>query len=488
MTKRPYIPRDYKNLTRASVPRNRFRVGGFGNHSGRRRFAALSSESPRLNRRSFIFGGLLAVVGLTMGMSWIGGSGADASTTVRTEALTLPSLPQQDAPLAYQALGENAVLPQDRLLPLVDEEPWDTVTVKSGQTLGAIFSDLGLSASVVHHVVHTDENTQKLTKIFPGDQLLVRLGEPGQLKALQYRLDEQTRLEITESADGYRSELLNDELTRNVNHASGVISDSLFLSGQRAGLSDGMIMEMANLFGWDIDFVLDIREGDSFHVIYEKVYRDGEFIRNGNILAATFINQNERFQAVRFEKEEGDADYYSPDGRNMKKAFLRAPLKFSRVSSNFNPRRRHPVTGRVTAHRGVDYAAPVGSPVVSVGDGKVTRSGYDRLNGHHVFIRHPNGIITKYLHFKSRAVKNGARVKQGQTIGYLGGTGRVTGPHLHYEFLVNGVHRNPRTVKLPTAQPLAKALRPQFEQVAEPLLSRLEALEETHRIALAQVD
>jgi len=211
-------------------------------------------------------------------------------------------------------------------------------------------------------------------------------------------------------------------------------------------------------------------------LVYEKVYREGEFLRDGNILAATFINQGERFQAIYFKQ--GDvAGYFAPDGRNMRKAFLRAPLNFSYISSGFNPRRMHPVLKRIRPHNGIDYYAPRGTPVYTAGDGTVTRSAYSRANGHHVFVKHANSIETKYLHFTKRAVKRGQKVKQGQTIGYVGSTGLATGPHLHYEFVVNGVHRNPSTVPLPKVEPLRGDLLASFQSQAAPMLTQLSRLE-----------
>jgi murein DD-endopeptidase MepM/ murein hydrolase activator NlpD len=237
-----------------------------------------------------------------------------------------------------------------------------------------------------------------------------------------------------------------------------------------------MVMNLANLFGWDIDFVLDIREGDRFYLVYEKIYRDGNFLRDGEILGASFFNQGEKFQAIRFDID-GRVQYFSPDGQNMRKAFLRAPLNFSYVSSNFNPKRYHPILKRVKAHNGIDYKAPKGTPVYTSGDGKVIRSAYSKYNGHHVFVQHANSIVTKYLHFTKRAVNQGQRVKQGQVIGYVGSTGLAQAPHLHYEFLLNGVHRNPRTVSLPIADPLGESQLVEFRQKSAPVLSQLSRLE-----------
>jgi murein DD-endopeptidase MepM/ murein hydrolase activator NlpD len=237
-----------------------------------------------------------------------------------------------------------------------------------------------------------------------------------------------------------------------------------------------MVMKLANIFGWDIDFVLDIRKGDHFMLVYEKLYREGEYLREGEILAATFINQGERFQAIRFDDGE-NTGYFAPDGRNMRKAFLRAPLNFSYISSGFNPRRMHPVLKRIRPHNGIDYYAPRGTPVYAAGNGTVTRSAYSAANGHHVFIKHAGSIETKYLHFTKRLVKQGQKVQQGQTIGTVGSSGLATGPHLHYEFVVNGVHRNPRTVPLPKVEPLKGAALVAFQQHAAPLLTQLSRME-----------
>jgi murein DD-endopeptidase MepM/ murein hydrolase activator NlpD len=250
----------------------------------------------------------------------------------------------------------------------------------------------------------------------------------------------------------------------------GTITSSFWNAGVTAGLNDSQIINFANIFGWDIDFALDIREGDSFHITFEKKYIEGEYIGTGNILAAEITNQGEVFQAIRFT----DDEYYSPDGKSMRKAFLRAPVSFKYISSSFKPRRFHPVQKRWKAHKGIDYAAKRGTPVVAAGNGKVTHATYNKYNGNYVFIQHGNGIVTKYLHFSKRpSVKKGQRVKQGQTIGYVGATGLAAGPHLHYEFLLNGVHRNPRTVKLPDARPIAKKYKAEFMLLAN---ERLEAL------------
>ena len=355
-------------------------------------------------------------------------------------------------------------------------EPWDNVTVRPGQSLDTIFRQQGFSAKTLHEILALNEETRQLKKIRPGDLFEFLRHQDNSLKRMRYAIDEANYLIVEhdghEAMASTKSRHMNTEPTE----TSGTITSSLFLAGKRAGLGDGMIMKLANLFGWDIDFVLDIREGDHFYLVYEKIYRDGSFLRDGEIIGATFINQGEKFQAIRFDID-GRTQYFAPDGHNMRKAFLRAPLNFSYISSNFNPKRYHPILKRVKAHNGIDYRAPKGTPVIAAGDGKVIRSDYSKYNGHHVFIQHANSIVTKYLHFSKRAVNRGQRVKQGQLIGYVGSTGLAQAPHLHYEFLLNGVHRNPRTIALPTANPLGETQLAEFQQKAAPVLSQLSRLE-----------
>ncbi len=363
-------------------------------------------------------------------------------------------------------------------------ETWESFTVRSGQSLDGIFRKQGFSANTLHRIITVNGDTKKLKNIRPGDLFEFQRHQDGSLRRMRYAIDEDRYLIIDyDGQQAVASSEARDMITE-ITETSGTIMSSLFLAGKQAGLTDGMVMKLANLFGWDIDFVLDIREGDRFFLLYEKVYRDGSFLRDGEIIGATFINQGEKFQALRFDID-GQAQYFAPDGRNMRKAFLRAPLNFAYISSSFNPKRYHPILKRVKAHNGIDYKAPKGTPVYAAGDGKVIRSDYGKFNGHHVFIQHANSIVTKYLHFTKRTVKKGQRVKQGQVIGYVGATGLAQAPHLHYEFLLNGVHRNPRTVALPKADPLGKTQLAEFQQLAAPVLSELSRLESASVYATA---
>jgi len=374
--------------------------------------------------------------------------------------------------------GAGLVQPLDRGGPdsLLPETQWKSVTVKKGQTLDSIFRQQGFPISLLHEIISLDGISRGLARIRPGDIFDFQSSPDGQFEQMRYAVDEANYLIVRQEGDSLTSEVQPRDVYSEVTEAEGVIQSSLFLAGKQAGMSDAMVMKLAEIFGWDIDFVLDIRKGDRFMVVYEKLYRDGEFLRDGRILGATFINQGERFQAIYFE-DDPITGYFAPDGRNMRKAFLRAPLNFSYISSSFNPKRMHPVLKRVRPHNGIDYYAPQGTPVYAAGEGTVTRSGYSAANGNHVFIKHANGIETKYLHFTRTAVKKGQRVKQGKTIGYVGSTGLATGPHLHYEFVVNGVHRNPRTVPLPKVQPLQGAALSAFQAQAAPMLTQLSRLE-----------
>lgn len=367
-----------------------------------------------------------------------------------------------------------------------DEIEWNEITIKKGQSLSSIFKDLKLSQTLLYNIIHTNTDAKLLTKIFPGAVIAFALTDDGSFSQLKYNISESEELFVRQNSQDRQltTEVVKHATEIQVQTANGVITGSLFNAGKKSGLTDAMVMKLASIFAWDVDFVLDIRTGDSFSLIYEKIYQGGEFLRDGKIIAASFTNQGDTYKAVSFDDGNGWS-YYSPEGRNMKKAFLRAPLNFSYISSNFNPKRFHPVQKRVKAHRGIDYAAPRGTPVFAAGDGVVTRSSYSKYNGNHVFVKHPSGIVTKYLHFTKRKVKKGQRVRQGQTIGTVGSTGMVTGAHLHYEFVLNGVHRNPRTVKLPKASPLAKSKIDSYLLYATPLMSQLDSIS-VDKVAIQQ--
>jgi len=427
----------------------------------------------RLTRTKLL---LFAVTLIAFGLA-LGGleSGVDDTQVAnKVVKLGLPDRhefqPPPSADLSLLEIDETATMAS------LQAAKWDSVTVRSGQSLDGIFRQQGFSAGTLHEIMALSKETKQLKKIRPGDLFEFQRHPDKTLKRMRYAVDEAHYLIIDHDGEQAYASTISRDITTEPKETSGTITSSLFLAGKQAGLTDNMVMKLANLFGWDIDFVLDIREGDQFYLLYEKVYREGTFLRDGEIIGATFVNQGDKFQAIRFDID-GQAQYFAPDGRNMRKAFLRAPLNFSYISSSFNPKRYHPILKRVKAHNGIDYKAPRGTPVFTAGDGKVIRSAYNKYNGHHVFIQHANSIVTKYLHFTKRTVKKGQRVKQGQVIGYVGSTGMSQAPHLHYEFLLNGVHRNPRTVSLPKADPLGKSRMAEFQQKSAPVLSQLSRLE-----------
>jgi len=349
---------------------------------------------------------------------------------------------------------------------------WEKYTVGQGESAALLFSRIGLSARLLHNLISSDKEINKqLTRLKVGEELMFGFDDEHQLLQIKREISPVETLRIYKSGDSYRAEFDKKTVNIQYDYTEATITSNFWNAAISAGLTPNQIMELAGIFGWDIDFALDIRSGDNFKVLYEEKVVEGEVTGRGKIIAAIFTNQGDTFKAILDDKT---GNYYDENGRAMKKAFLRSPIDFRRVTSNFNPRRRHPVTGKVVAHRGTDYAAPVGTPIWAAGDGVVEKSSYNKYNGNYVFIRHSNTYITKYLHMKKRRVKTGQRVKQGQTVGTLGGTGRVTGPHLHYEFLVNGVHKNPRTVKLPQSKSLKGKDKQTFMANAEKRLTKLE--------------
>jgi len=395
-----------------------------------------------------------------------------------------PALDIQTAVKYTSIAAESTPVSLSSTLPFAAPEPetapienkWQTVVVKSGDSLSIIFDRLKISPAVLHTLMTATPDTATLKNIMPGLEIRFHI-EDGNLHALEFDRDIVTTVQISRSEDSFTSTLIKHELRKNVLEARATIDSSLFIAGQRAGLSDNLIMQLVAIYGWDIDFALDIRKGDSFSVIYEELYKDDIKVSEGPILAAEFINRDKSFRSVRYELPDGNSDYYADNGASMRKAFLRTPLNFTRISSKFNLSRRHPVLNTIRAHKGVDYAAPTGTPIKSSGDGTITHLSNKGGYGKTIIINHGGTTYsTLYAHLSNyaRGLKKGARVKQGQTIGYVGMTGLATGPHLHYEFLVNGTHRNPLTVDLPKAESIPAELLADFKLQTAPLLAQLD--------------
>ncbi|MFU8838007.1 MAG: OapA family protein [Thiohalomonadaceae bacterium] len=416
----------------------------------------------------------LAVVSLIIGLLALLAPSHEASATrepvlpgIQTLDLALPDF---DEATKVSGIGIAE-------LPSQAELPWESVTVRAGDSLSVIFDHLKLSPQQLLAVVNADQKNKILTRLRPGQVLQFQINDQ-QLQAIRFDISSEKSLLVSRSEEGFSSQFIEHPIEVRTSHVHGEISNSLFLAGQQAGLSDNIIMELANIFGWDVDFALDIRSGDSFSLLFEEHYLDGEKLRDGRILAAEFYNRGRNFQAVLFTDTAGRSQYYSPDGKSMRKAFLRSPVDFRRISSTFQRERFHPVLGERRPHRGVDYAAATGTPIKAAGDGRVIFRGVQGGYGNTVIIQHGNNITTLYAHMSrfQQGVTNGSRVRQGQTIGYVGMTGLATGPHLHYEFRVNGLHHNPLTVTLPDADPIPAKYREQFKQQSQPLLAQLNQL------------
>lgn len=361
-----------------------------------------------------------------------------------------------------------------------------TLTIRSGDTLDQLFRKHDLDIGHLTMIARLDAAKAQFRKIKPGDVFEITHDE-GQLISMYSELSLTSALKVDKLKSGFAAEIVERPIEIRKRLAYGVIQNSLFESAVDAGLSDKLIMNIAGIFAWDVDFVLDIRSGDNYYVQWEEIWQDGEFVTDSEIIIAEFNNNGRTHQAIRFTDDTGRTDYFTPDGHSVRKAFIRAPVDFTRISSNFNPNRRHPILNRIRAHRGVDYAAPRGTPIRASGDGKVIHRGTKNGYGNAVILQHGGNITTLYAHMSRFAAKAriGSRVRQGQTIGYVGATGLATANHLHYEYRINGVHRNPRTVKLPKADPIAEKYRDQFLAAAGPILKELEQFKSTQLASIA---
>lgn len=366
-----------------------------------------------------------------------------------------------------------------------------SVKIQSGDSLSKVLSNYQVSATDIYRVSKADEKHKTLLRMRPGQYLEFSIEQPsGELKDITLVLNQLKRIHFQRKDKIFERNEHNRTPEISQTYKEAVINNSLFVDGMNANIDQPLLIELANIFGWDIDFALDIREGDQFSILYEEKFLDGEKIGNGNILAAQFINNGRTFQAIRYKTSKG-ANYYTPDGLAMRKAFLRTPVDFTRISSKFNPNRLHPIFKTSRPHRGVDYAAASGTPVKAAGDGTVSFAGKQNGYGNVVIINHGKGYQTLYAHLRgfARGMRKGKIVKQGNIVAYVGQTGWATGPHLHYEFRVNGVHKNPVTVKLPNDAPMPKTDLKKYLPYAQTIVASLEksnSLEFSQRLALLQ--
>jgi murein DD-endopeptidase MepM/ murein hydrolase activator NlpD len=429
-------------------------------------------------REHWVLGGVVALLTLIAGIvlpTWANAMRHEpAPSLMAILELPLPGLPIADAERSEVSDDASSVGTE-----------WRVVKVRAGQSVADIFRQQGLSPGDLQRLLDNPADASALRHIHPGDEFAFDIDATGQLRALRFDRDDHTRVIAHLGVTGIRQDVQDREIERRVQVSHGVVTRSLFDAGEQAGMSDAMILKLANAFGYDIDFAQDLREGDSFTAIYDDVYREGERLREGEIIAATFINQGKRFAAIRYTDADGNTMFYSEDGRPLRKAFLRTPVEFSRITSGFSLGRMHPILGIMRAHRGVDYGAPPGTAIHAAGDGKLMFRGWQNGYGNVVILQHGGRYSTLYGHMSRFAdrLNVGQRVSQGQTIGFVGMTGLATAPHLHYEFRVDGNHRDPLTVTLPKAEPLAPTELARFRGKTQPLLAKLRLLEATRLAA-----
>jgi len=397
-----------------------------------------------------------------------GESGESAAMTLAVPATVAPD-----------AAGSAPALPNAPGVPPADVQPVRAasiveVVVGRNDTLDLIFHRLALNKADLALIRALPGVRQSLDFLRPGDAIKLTYLDRD-IQELIRKVSETQTLDVVRLNSGFEAKLIDNPVEIRVRTAAATIDTSLFQAAASAAMSDSVALKLANVFAWDIDFVLDIREGDRFTAVYEQLYQNGNYLRDGEVLAAEFVNNGKVYRAVRFVSENGNAGYYTPTGLAMRKAFLRAPVDFTRVSSAFNPHRQHPILNTIRGHMGTDYAAPTGTPVHAAGDGRVSFAGHRGGYGNAVVLTHGSSVSTLYGHMSrfARNLQTGTHVQQGDVIGYVGMTGLATGPHLHYEYLTNGVNRNPQTVQLPGAEPLRAGALLRFRDVAAPLIEDL---------------
>lgn len=368
-----------------------------------------------------------------------------------------------------------------------DESYWREERIRRGDTLASVLARLQVDDPDAERALRGMREARALYQLIPGRAIRARTAADGKLIALSH-LAGGNLYSVERVGDAFRFAHDKPQFETRALMASGEIRSSLFAAADAANISDAVAMQIADVFSTDIDFHRDLRKGDRFAVVYETHYHEGLPVRSGRVLAAEFVNQGKTYQAVYFENSDGQGGYYTPDGRNIRKAFLRSPLEFSRISSGFTMARFHPVLKRWRAHKGIDYAAPTGTRVRATGDGVVEFAGMHQGGyGNLVVLRHQTKFTTWYGHLSgfAKGMRKGARVAQGDVIGFVGATGLATGPHLHYEFRISDVHQNPLRVVMPSAPPITPDQKAAFTAAAEPLAQQLQLLRGT---ILARLD
>ncbi|HEX5352549.1 MAG TPA: peptidoglycan DD-metalloendopeptidase family protein [Rhodanobacteraceae bacterium] len=356
---------------------------------------------------------------------------------------------------------------------------WQSVEVQPGQTLSEIFQNQGFNATDLAGVMASGKDTGALKTLHPGDQLAFLADAKGRFEGLRYNPDSATRVTLTAQADGsMHVQVTTLPVERQVHFAHGTVKGSLFAAGEKAGLSETMVLKLADVFKYDIDFLKDLKRGDQFTVVYDDIYRNGKYDGAGNIIAAEFINNGHRYTAYRFKQSDGSVAYFSADGRPLRKALLRTPVSFTRISSRFGMR-VDPILDKRRLHAGIDYAAPTGTPIHAAGNGVIVFRGRARGFGNLIKVRNTPTYTTGYGHMSrfAKGLHVGSHVTQGEVIGYVGQTGWATGPHLHYEVWVHGVPKNPLTVTMPKPEPLTGKLMADFKAQSAPMVARIQMID-----------
>lgn len=377
-------------------------------------------------------------------------------------------------PVAAQSAGTSAVF-------------WRNERVQRGDTVAELLRRLSVEDAVAIDYLLKNKGAESLRQLAVGKEVQSEIAADGSLLALRYINNGGTQVVIEKIGSAYKTSSMPVQLEQRVFMRTGEIKSTLFAATDAAGLTDPVANQMAEIFGGDIDFHRDLRKGDKFTVVYEMIYSNGEAVRSGRILAAEFINQGRAYRTVYYQTSSTTGDYYTPDGKNMHKAFLRSPIEFSRVSSGFSSSRFHPVLNKWRAHKGVDYAAPTGTKVKVTSDGVVALVGKQGGYGNVVMVNHQGRYTTVYGHLSRfyPGIHRGQRVSQGEIIGYVGMTGLASGPHLHYEFKIDGTQRDPLRVALPDAAPISAAQKTAFLENTRELNERLAMLRNTR---LAKLD
>jgi len=374
---------------------------------------------------------------------------------------------------------------EDSLAEVDTFEYQKSFTVSSGDTLSVLFNKAGLNNSLLHSILSANKDAQHFTQLKVGQVLTFTFDDDQTLQSISSPINslETIYLEKQPEADNdffaFRKETATTQVTEQFAH--GTIEGALFSATNKAGVPYSLALNMASIFEYDIDFAQDLRKGDQFELIYETKTLDGETVGTGNILTARFTNRGKTYTAVRYTDKQGNSSYYNADGSSLRKAFIRTPVDFARISSRYSTGRKHPILNTIRAHKGVDYAAPRGTPIKATGDGRVISAGRKGGYGNTIVIKHGKRYKTLYAHMQgfAKGIRSGSTVKQGQIIGYIGTTGLSTGPHLHYEFLVNGTHVDPLSHKLPAADPIDPSEKQRFVEYSKPLLAKLDLYKET---------